>query len=99
MGRTFDSYHPQTVENRNESLITYLDLVMEGTNVVPFNTTRTALELQQHLKYVRFAIRDAMQVDKMRNLLLRAEDAIEVLDGTNVENEELVDDFRAWKGS
>ena len=33
----------------------------------------------------------------MRALLLRAGDAIEALDGTSVENEKLVDDYRAWR--
>ena len=35
---------------------------------------------------------------KMRDVLKRAEDAIEALDGTNIENEKLVDDYRALKG-
>lgn len=33
----------------------------------------------------------------MLDLLVRAADAIEALDGTSVENEKLVDDFRAWR--
>ena len=35
------------------------------------------------------------QRDELLALLLRAEDAIEALDGTSVENEKLVDDYRA----
>jgi hypothetical protein len=34
---------------------------------------------------------------EMRDLLLRASDAIEALDGTSIENERLVDDYRAWR--
>ena len=33
----------------------------------------------------------------MRDLLLRLEDYVEALDGTSVENEKLVDDYRAWR--
>ena len=36
-------------------------------------------------------------VPDARDLLLRAADAIEALDGTSVENEKLVDDYRAWR--
>jgi hypothetical protein len=32
----------------------------------------------------------------MHELLLRLADAVECLDGTTVENERLVDDYRAW---
>lgn len=39
----------------------------------------------------------ATEVETMRDLLLRAEDYIEALDGTSVENEKLVDDYRAWR--
>ena len=35
----------------------------------------------------------------MRDLLLRLEDYVEALDGTSVENEKLVDDYRAWRAS
>lgn len=34
---------------------------------------------------------------QMRDLLRRAKDAIEALDGTSVKNEKLVDDYRAWR--
>lgn len=33
----------------------------------------------------------------MHDLLVRLEDAVEALDGTSVENEKLVDDYRAWR--
>lgn len=36
---------------------------------------------------------------EIESLLLKAEDAIEVLDGVSVENENLVDAFRAWKAT
>jgi hypothetical protein len=36
------------------------------------------------------------QAPTMHDLLLRLADAIEALDGTSVENEKLVDDYRAW---
>jgi hypothetical protein len=35
--------------------------------------------------------------DAMADLLRRLEDAVEALDGTSVENEKLVDDYRAWR--
>ena len=35
--------------------------------------------------------------EEMADLLVRAADAIEALDGTSVENESLVDDYRAWR--
>jgi hypothetical protein len=45
-----------------------------------------------------FCINDMpAEVVRMRDLLRRAKDAIESLDGTSVENEKLVDDYRAWK--
>lgn len=37
--------------------------------------------------------------DQMVDLLLRLEDAVEALDGTSVENERLVDDYRSWRAS
>ncbi|MEY2653413.1 MAG: hypothetical protein RLZZ524_440 [Pseudomonadota bacterium] len=39
----------------------------------------------------------APEPSTMQDLLLRAADAIEALDGTSVENEKLVDDYRAWR--
>ncbi len=36
---------------------------------------------------------------KMADLLLRLEDTVEALDGTSVENEALVDDYRTWRAS
>ena len=45
-----------------------------------------------------FCINDMpAEILRARNLLLRAADAIEALDGTSVENEKLVDDYRAWR--
>lgn len=35
---------------------------------------------------------------RLLSLLLRCKDAVEALDGTNVENERLVDDYRAATG-
>ncbi len=37
------------------------------------------------------------QAPAMHDLLLRLADAVEALDGTSVENEKLVDDYRAWR--
>lgn len=38
-----------------------------------------------------------MSAEKLVSMLLRASDAIEALDGTNAENEKLVDDYRTWR--
>lgn len=38
-----------------------------------------------------------LDADQMADLLVRLEDAVEALDGTSVENEKLVDDYRAWR--
>lgn len=38
----------------------------------------------------------ADEIARLDDLLRRAGDAIEALDGTSVENERLVDDYRAW---
>jgi hypothetical protein len=43
-----------------------------------------------------FCINDMpAEILKLRDILRRAGDAIEVLDGTSIENEKLVDDYRA----
>lgn len=99
MGRDFQKYAGLILEGRNEALITYLQAVIEGDNVVPFNTTRTARELQNHLFLVRSVLRDAQEAQKMRELLLRCEHLVMAEDGVSLKAEELVDDFRAWKGS
>jgi len=36
-------------------------------------------------------------VKRMRDLLLKLEDAVEALDGTSAKNEKIVDDYRNWK--
>jgi len=41
-------------------------------------------------------VEQAKALDQMRNILWGARDAIEALDGTNVENEKLVDSYRHW---
>lgn len=39
---------------------------------------------------------ELIEILRMRDLLKRLTDAVEALDGTSVENEKLVDDYRAW---
>ena len=42
------------------------------------------------------ALAQEARIAALQDLLLRAEDAIEALDGTSVENERLVDDYREF---
>lgn len=45
-----------------------------------------------------FCINDMpLAIKRMKNLLLSLEDAVECLDGTSVENEKIVDDYRNWR--
>ena len=69
---------------------------LEGRRAADLERARNAARNAGFVEASRIA---GQQIEKMRDLLLRANDAIESLDGVSVEDEKLVDDFRAWRAA